>query len=164
MASRSRTTLRQAASDPRNRRGAISAVESLRADEKMAALMPTVLRMAAIQKDCETLLPGMFEHCAVIRLDDDRLILSAPNAAMLARLKQNLPQLQQGLNATGWQVSAIQLKVQPKKNTVESKRSEKMSLPKPAIEAFAALENAIEKTPHNEALRQAVAALVRRHR
>ena len=164
MSSRSHTPLRQAATDPRSRRGAVSAVESLRANEKMAALMPAVLRMAAIRKECETILPDLFGRCEVIRLDADRLVLSAPNAAMAARLKQKISLLQNELSAAGWQVSAIHLKVQPQKTPLESSPSEKPALPQPAIDAFTILENAIEGAPRNEALKAAIAALLKRHR
>lgn len=163
MSSRTRTNIKQAAFHARNKRAASSAVESLRMHENMAALMPAVMRMAAIQRDCEAILPDMFGSCAVLRLDSDRLVLSAPNAAMAARLKQKLSNLQDALNAAGWQVSAIQLKVQPKTSRMEPRRAEKNGLPEKAIAAFSELASAIEESPRNEALKSAVRTLVQRH-
>ena len=164
MSFRSRTTFRQIASDPRYKRDAVSAVDSLCADEKMAALMPTVLRIAAIQKACQTILPDMFGSCSVIRIDAEQLVLSATNASMAARLKQQLPKLQDALKAAAWQVSAIQIKVQPKKNPVESKRSEKPALPAQAIAAFTTLGNSLENSLRNKGLREAINTLIQRHR
>jgi hypothetical protein len=163
MRPRSRTTLKQEAPTAPRKRVAVSAVDSLRANESMVALMPTVARLTALQKDCVAILPDMFGPCAVLRLDSDRLILSAPNAAMAVRLKQQLPILQDSLLTAGWQVSAISLKVQPLKNAVESRRSEKVALPPQAVEAFANLVQMMEKTPQNEALRTAIGNLVRHH-
>ncbi len=163
MSSRARTNIKQTALYARNKRAASSAVDSLRMHESMAALMPAVMRMATIQRDCKAILPDMFGNCAVLRLDSDRLVLSAPNAATAARLKQKLSILQGALNAAGWQVSAIQLKVQPKTSTTESRRPEKNGLPEKAVAAFSKLESSIEASPRNEALKSAVKALVQRH-
>ena len=164
MQSRSRTTLNQVApTTPRNR-VAIRAGDSMRANENMAALMPTLTRMAAIQKDCATMFPDLFGSCKVLRLDSDKLVLAAPNAAMAARLKQQLPIVQASLHEAGWQISAISLKVQPVKNAVKSTSSEKSGLSQNAIEAFAALEHGMEKTPQNEALRIAISKLIQHHR
>lgn len=163
MSSRTRTNIKQAAFSARNKRAATSAVDSLRMHENMAALMPAVMRMAAIQRDCKAILPDMFGSCTVLRLDSDRLVLSAPNAAMAARLKQKLPNLQDALIVAGWQVSAIQLKVQPNANRSEPRRVEKDGLPEKAVAAFSALASAIGESPRDEALRSAVQTLVQRH-
>ena len=108
--------------------------------------------------------PDLFGSCKVLRLDSDKLVLAAPNAAMAARLKQQLPIVQASLHEAGWQISAISLKVQPIKNAVKSTSSEKSGLSQHAIEAFAALEHGMEKTPQNEALRIAISKLIRHHR
>jgi hypothetical protein len=164
MQSRSRSTLKQATPVVSNKHAATSAVDSLRAHESMAALMPTVMRTAAIQKDCATTLSGMFATCAVLRFDSGQLVLSAPNAAMLARLKQQLPKLQDALCMSGWEVSAIRLKVQPAKYSADSCQIDKQKLAPCAVEALAALEQSLGKSPRNEALRIAIGAMVQRHR
>lgn len=146
------------------KRWAVRAVDSLHAHESMATLMPTLARTAALQQACATVLPEMFGKCTVLHLDAGRLSLAAPNAALAARLKQKLPILQDSLCATGWQVSAINLKVQPPKNIVESISSDKQGLSHQALDAFAALGNVIEKTPQNEALRMAIRSLLQNHR
>lgn len=164
MRTRSRSTLKQEAPVARNKHAATSAVDSLCAHNAMAALMPAVLRMTAIQKDCATALSGMFSRCSVLRFDSGQLVLSAPNAAMIARLKQQMPKLQDALCSSGWQVSAIQLKVQPVKSLEKSMRLDKPELPERAVVALAALEQSLEKSPRNEALRAAIGAMVQRHR
>lgn len=163
MQSRTRSTVKHEAPVARNKHAATSAVDSLRAHEKMAELMPAVMRMAAIQKDCATVMSGMFGNCAVLRFDSGQLILSAPNAAMLVRLKQQLPILQDTLCRSGWQVSAIRLKVQPAKSAMESRHSSKRELSQQAIDTLAALEKSLEKSPRNEALKAAIDAMVKRH-
>ena len=163
MSSRTRTTLKQGAPSAPRKRVAVSAVDSLREHESMAALMPALSRIAAIRKDCAALLPDMFGSCAVLRLDSDRLVLSAPNAAMAARLKQKLPMLQASLCEAGWQVSAISLKVQPKETVAKPSRLVKYGLSQQAVDAFAQLERSMEKTPRNEALKSAISVLVRHH-
>lgn len=145
------------------KRWAVRAVDSLHAHEGMANLMPTLARTAALQQECATVLPEMFGKCTVLHLDAGRLSLAAPNAALAARLKQKLPILQDSLCAAGWQISAINLKVQPPKNTVESIGSNKQGLSPQALGAFATLGDAIEKTPQNEALRMAIRCLLQHH-
>jgi hypothetical protein len=103
----------QGARTPRNSaRAAQGAADFLRGHEKMASLLPAVSRMAALQKDCAAVLPDMFSACGVLQFESEQLVLSVPNAALTARLKQMLPKLQDALLKRGWQVSAIRLRVQ----------------------------------------------------
>src|SRR5437016_287374 len=82
------------------------ASDFLRGNDKMAALLPTLTRMAALQKQCAAGLPGMFEACEVLHFEAGQLVLSAPNAALATKLKQQLPKLQNYLLAGHWQVNA----------------------------------------------------------
>ena len=164
MQTRSRPKSKHEAPVARNNRAATNAVDSLRTNENMAALMPAVMRMAAIQRDCAAALSGMFGSCAVLRFDSGQLVLATANAAMAARLKQQLPNLQDSLCTSGWEVSAIRLKVQPAKNHLESRRSSKQDLPPQALDAFAALEKSLDKTHSSEALRAAINAMMERRR
>ncbi|MBS1171163.1 MAG: hypothetical protein H6R01_2081 [Burkholderiaceae bacterium] len=129
----------------------------------MAALMPAVMRMASIQKDCAAVLPALFDKCAVQRFESGQLVLSAPNAALATRLKQQLPKLQQALNQAGWQVSAIRTKVQVPENKVKFVPREKPPVPPQAIAALAALGEALENSSSNESLKAALARMVARH-
>jgi len=140
------------------------AADFLRAHDKMAALLPAVTRMAALQKDCANLLPAMFAHCAVLQFETGQLVLSVPNAALATRLKQQLPKLQEELLQRGWQVSAIRLKVQVGKTPAKSTTSSKTVLSARAISAFEELGEALDDTPRNQALKNALKAMTRHHR
>ncbi len=70
------------------------AADFLHSHDKMAVILPTVTRMVALQKDCVAALPAMFDACAVLQFEAGQLVLSTPNAALAAKLKQQLPKLQ----------------------------------------------------------------------
>lgn len=140
------------------------AADFLRAHDKMAAILPGVTKMVALQKACATALPSMFHACAVLQLDADQLVLSTPNAALAAKLKQQLPKLQENLQAQGWQVNAIRLKVQVARPDQPARQPVAPLLPAVATSAFAALGAALEDSPRNEALRAAIDNMVRKRR
>lgn len=151
----------QAASFQKPAKGA---ADFLRADDKMAALLPAITRMAALQKDCAATLPSMFAHCAVLQFESGQLVLSVPNAAIGTRLKQQCPKLQDELSQRGWQVNAIRLKVQVSKMPAKSTTSSKLELPNRAISAFEELDKSLEDSPRNQTLKNAVKAMMRHHR
>ena len=144
-------------------RTAKGVADFLRINDKMSALMPTVTRMAALQKDCAATLPAMFNSCSVLQFDAGQLTLATPNAAIAAKLKQQLPKLQDALLKCGWQVSAIRLKVQVSNNQEKVNVSKTLTLPVQAVSALAALEDNLEESPRNAALKTAISAMVRRH-
>jgi hypothetical protein len=148
----------------RSVRTAKGAADFLRAHDKMASILPTVTRMVALQKDCAATLPPMFDACAVQLFEAEQLVLSVPNAALAAKLKQQVPKLQSSLLKRGWQVSAIRLKVQVTKNHEKSTTSKRLNLPRQAVSAFAELGDMLEDSPRNAALKAALTAMVRRHR
>ena len=145
-------------------RTAKGATDFLRAHDKMAAIMPTVTRIAALQKDCAALLPAMFDSCFVLSFEADNLVLAIPNAAIASKLKQQLPKLQDSLRKRGWQVIAIRLKVQVIQKIAKKEISKQLTLPSGAISALATLENTLEDSPTNSALKAALGAMLRRHR
>ena len=142
------------------------AADFLRAHDRMAALLPTVTRMVALKKDCASILPDMFASCEILQFDSGQLTLSIPNAALAARLKHKLPKLQEALQMRGWQVSSIRLKVQVARPTQTSPllpASMQKTLPPRAVSALATLEQALEDSPRNAALKAAIDRLVKRH-
>lgn len=151
----------QGACPPRTVQGA---ADFLRAHDKMASILPSITRMAALQKDCAAVLPAMFNTCTVLQFESDRLLLSIPNAALASKLKQQLPKLQDRLLKLGWQVSAIHLKVQATQNIEESRASKQLVLPTLAISALTTLDSTLEDSPRNGALKAAISAMLRRHR
>ena len=94
---------------------------------------------------------------------EEQLTLSTPNAALASKLKQQLPKLQSQLQLRGWQINAIRIKVQVKKVVEKILPVRQLALSDPAVHAFNALENALEDTPQNDALRAALHRLVMRH-
>lgn len=137
------------------------AVEFLRSHDKLAVLMPSVSRMAALQKDCATALPAMFAQCAVLQFEAGQLVIAVPSTALAARLKQQLPKFQDELLRRGWQVTAIRLKVQVSKIAEKPRTSAKTPLSTKALHAFGELEDCLEDNPRNQALKSALRALIR---
>ncbi|MDB5762700.1 MAG: hypothetical protein JWQ21_1695 [Herminiimonas sp.] len=130
----------------------------------MASLLPTVARMTALQKDCAAILPDMFNACAVLQFESDHLVFSIPNAALAAKLKQKLPNLQVALLKRGWQVSSIRLKVQVGQHVEKSIPSRQLKLPAQALSALEALGDTLEESPRNAALKAAIRIFTSRHR
>ena len=145
-------------------RQARGATDFLRAHDKMAAILPGVTRMVALQKACAAALPTMFTACAVVQFESSQLVLSTPNAALAAKLKQQLPKLQETLLLQGWQVNAIRLKVQVARPVPKTALIVPPSLPPIATSAFAALGDALPDSPRNQALKAAIEAMVKRRR
>ena len=144
--------------------GAAGAADFLRGSEKLAALMPAVTRMVALQKDCASSLPPMFHGCDILQYEAGQLVLATPNAAVASKLKQQLPKLQATLLQCGWQVSAVKLKVQVSKSIEPSAQTRQLVLTNQAISAFAELGDALQALPHNETLVAALRAMVQRKR
>jgi hypothetical protein len=136
----------------------------LRVHDKMASLLPTVSRMATLQKDCAALLPTIFESSAVVQYDSSQLVLSVANAALAAKLKQQLPKLQDGLQKRGWQVSSIRLKLQPGNIFRKATPGKQINLTPQALSALATLNTTLEDSPRNESLKAAIATILDRHR
>lgn len=136
----------------------------LQSHDKLRSLMPTVTRLAALQRACEAALPVLFSSCIVLQIDSDNLLIAVPNAAVAAKLKQQLPKLQDILQRQGWQVNAIRLKVQVGKISEKSTASKKLTLPNQAVSALATLEATLEPSARNAALKAALQAMLTRHR
>jgi len=139
------------------------AAEFLGAHDKLGALLPAAARMAQLQKECARILPAMFDACAVMQFASGQLVLAVPNAALAAKLKQQLPKLQESLCRLGWQVNAVRLKVQAVRPPVGAVPKRESVLAPQALPALAALQQQLEDTPRNAALKAALAAMLRRH-
>ncbi|MEO8408008.1 MAG: hypothetical protein ABI476_06210 [Oxalobacteraceae bacterium] len=164
MRSPSYTPYQRSARPAPSARAPLEAKDFLRVHDKMAALMPAITRMAALQADCATALPAMFEACAILQFESGQLVISTPNAALAAKLKQQLPKLQDFLLQRGWQVNAIRLKVQVVQALPKTPPSKQLILPQQARSALAALADTLEDSPRNAALKAAIAAMARRDR
>ncbi len=142
----------------------VGAADFLRGNGPMAALMPAVTRMMALQTDCASALPAMYSTCDIIQFEGGQLVLATPNAALAAKLKQQLPKLQNELIKRGWQIDAIRLKVKMAKSLAPIERMRQLELPEMAVSAMAALSDALPASPSNQDLIAALRALVRRRR
>lgn len=147
-----------------NRRIPVGATDFLRRDDKLAALMPAIERMAALQKDCATALPAMFKYCEILAFEGGQLTLALPNASLAAKLKQQIPKLQETLARRGWQVQGVKLKVQMTKPAAIKEQMRALSLPEAAVTAFDELGETLEDTPQNATLIAALKAMVARRR
>jgi hypothetical protein len=133
-------------------------------NDKLNLLLPTIKRNISLQKECEKLLPPIFESCEVLNLVDDQLILSTPNAAIASKLKQQLPKLQAQLQQRGWQINAIKIKVQVKRVVEPPKFIKQAILSKNALEAFSQLKVDLESSAQNTDLQVALEKLLQRRR
>lgn len=154
----------QSGNRPARVRGALGAADFLRTHDRMAALFPVVQRLALLDKDCSSLLPSVFDACRVMHLDDGQLVLAVPTAALAAKLKQQLPKLQDGLLKRGWQVNAIRLKVQVGKISEKARPVKQLSLPAQAALALSELDRSLSDSNSNQALKAALQTLLQRHR
>jgi hypothetical protein len=165
MRSSSILAIRPAQRAARSRKPSTQGVtDFLRADDRMATLLPAVARLAALQKDCAVILPALFENCSVMHFDAGQLVLATPNNALAARLKQQLPKLQDSLLKRGWQVSAIKIKVQVGHIFQQATPQKQIALPRQAFGALAGLNESLEDSARNAALKAAISTLLKRHR
>lgn len=137
--------------------------EYLQASNNIAALLPAVERMMALQRDCTTALPTLFDGCTVMQFSAGHLTLSVPNAALAAKLKQRLPGLQESLGSRGWQVNAIRLRVQVNGQRAATAPAKQLAMPNAALQAFSALEHLLPSSPQSAMLKEAVQAMLKRH-
>lgn len=106
----------------------------------------------------------MFNTCEILQFESGQMVLSTPNAALAARLKQQLPRLQDRLQKDGWQVNSIRIKVQVTRITPPEPPRRGLDLPKTAVSSFAELSESLEDSPRNQALKLAIDSMVRRRR
>lgn len=148
----------------RNRTTSFEVTDFLRANERMASLLPTALRMADLQRDVGQTLPALADNCDVLSFQDGVLTLAVPSSAVAARLKQSLPKLQSTLLARGWQISALKLKVQVTRAIPQQVETRVLELPPTAVDAFEELGESLPDTPQNAALVAAIKRLAAKRR
>jgi hypothetical protein len=140
------------------------ATDFLRANARMASLLPTAMRMARLQNDCAAVLPPVFANCDVLSFQDGALVLAVPTSAIAAKLKQQVLKLQNSLQQRGWQVDSIRLKVQVARAMPPQVQMRTLELPPRAVEAFEELGEALPDTPQNEKLIAAIKSLAAKRR
>ncbi|HEY0588691.1 MAG TPA: DciA family protein [Pseudoduganella sp.] len=141
------------------------ATNFLQGNATLAKLLPAVQRMANLQRDCYEVLPSAFKNCEVFAFDGGELTLAVPNTAVAAKLKQQVPKMQETLNGKGWQINNIRFRVQmPKGIAHVGPSGEGLKLPETAVDSFDELSQKLEPTPANEPLIEAMRRLVARRR
>jgi hypothetical protein len=148
----------------KNRKTSIEATDFLKTHDRMAALLPTAMRMASLQKDCADALPPMFANCDVLSFEDLVLVLAVPSSAVAAKLKQQLPKLLAALHKRGWQLNVIKLKVQVTRAIAPVVHTRQLVLPKTAVDAFDELGDTLAPTAQNAGLIAALKAMAARRR
>ena len=142
------------------------ATDFLRAHDRLAALMPTALRVGNLQRDVKVILPPMYAGCDVLSFQDAVLTHAVPSSAVAAKLKQQLPKLQAGLQKKGWQVENVRIKIQMRPNVPvrEELKPSSLTLPPTAVDAFEQLGETLPETPQNAALIAAIKRLAERRK
>lgn len=129
----------------KKRQTSFGATHFLRANDRLASLMPAAARMASLQEDVAKALPLIAGSCGVLSFEDGVLVLGAPNAAVAARLKQQVPTLTAALQKRGWQVGSIRLKVQVTQPIAPQYVPRQLSMPDSAVDAFRELGKTLEE-------------------
>ena len=127
---------------------------------QIAHLWPTITTIAALQKDCVTVLPQIFYHCDVLQLESEQLIVASPTSALATKLKQQLPKLMDALQKRGWQINAIRIKVQVSQQQVALPQKKRCNFSDSALSAFSDLEQNLSNSNHNSDLCQALRSLL----
>ena len=138
------------------------AADFLQSNSTMAALMPALARMGKLQQSVAAVLPAMFDACQILHFEAGVLVMSAPNAAMAARLKQQAPRLQDRLQKDGWQVNSIRIKVQVGKIAPPPTPKRVLELTDNALSSFAALSSTLASDPRSQGLKDAIDSMLRR--
>jgi len=143
----------------RDRRTAFGATDFLRSNERLAALLPAAMRIGNLQKDVRVILPPMYTGCDVLSFHEGVLVLAVPSSAVAAKLKQQLPKLQTGLQKKGWQVDSVRIKIQVGRALPQPQAEKRvLELPPTAVQAFEELGHNLPDTAQNAPL---IAALLR---
>lgn len=150
----------------RNRKTAFEATDFLRRNDRLAALMPTAMRMGNLQRDVKLTLPPMYGGCEVLSFQDSALTLAVPSSAVAAKLKQQVPKLQMGLQKRGWQVESVRIKIQMRGHVPvrEEQKPSSLTLPTMAVDAFAELGESLPATEQNAGLIAALKRLAEKRR
>lgn len=142
------------------------ATRYLERHDKFSALLPALARIVALQKECTRLLPAIFAQCSVLNCEADQLMISAPNGAIAARLRQCLPQLRAGLAQAGWHVERIRIKVHmaSELGTPPPAPLPMRVMPRQALDALSGLQQTLDASDRNSPLQQALQRLLAHQR
>src|SRR5690606_17269875 len=124
-----------------------------------ASLVATANRLLQLQQCTQRVLPPPLNTaCQILKWQDDSLTLGVPTAAHSAKLRQVLPRLADALQANGWQVNQIKVRVPARRGDVPPReRIVNVDNPPEGVKAF---DDLVTSLPEG-ALADAVRRLVR---
>lgn len=134
-----------------------AAIAWLRNEPAFAALGEQAARMAALERDLRSALPGI--TLTVVSFERSQLVVGAQHAAVAAKVRQIEPSLIASLQKRGWQVDAIRFKPHWRPPAVPSARPVKEAPDAQAVAKVAELAGQVRHTGLSEALSR----LARRH-
>jgi hypothetical protein len=134
-----------------------AAIAWLRTEPAFAALGEQAARMAALERDLRSALPGI--ALTVVSFERSQLVVGAAHAAVAAKVRQIEPSLIAALRQRGWQVDAIRFKPHWRPPAVPIVRPVKAAPGENAVAQVAALALQIRHSGLSEALSR----LARRH-
>ncbi len=124
--------------------------------------MATAHRLLEMERHVRSVLPAPLNAaCRVMRSQDDTLTLSVPTPAHSAKLRQILPRLASSLQASGWQVNEIRVRVQagplrfPQPQSIHD--GERPEIAATGVESFARLRDSLSDGPLADALSRLLA-------
>ena len=129
---------------------------------RSSSLFEMAERMMALEKDLKQVQPSL--RLKPIKLDRQVLIVTAPSAAVGARLRQFEPSLLAGLRARGWLVNRLRFRAQMAENDLGARAQAAARAAKPRVKAaigansLAALEKLYDETVAREGERSALAS------
>ncbi|HOA92182.1 MAG TPA: DciA family protein [Quisquiliibacterium sp.] len=129
--------------------------------DALTARAEVLLALQADLDRLDTSATGGARRLTALGLQDDVLVLSAPGAALAAKLRQIEPSLLAGLAVRGWKVKRIRIQPQPPRQGAPTPPpTPKAPVPASAVAAFEALGRQVD----DPGLKRALARFVARRR
>ena len=131
----------------------------LKDSTSLAALLPEAERLRALDRDLARAVgPQIARACRVATVQDGAVIVYCSNGAAAARLRAQSASVLRALAAPGQVLAELKIKIRA--DWAESPRPEKPGMDRKAVAAWEALEAQV----HDDALKAAVARLIRHQR
>lgn len=125
-----------------------------------AHVLATARQLMAIENHLKRQLPAAFaRNCRAARLENDSLTIAVPSAGFAAKLRQMAPRLLSELNASGWHLNELNVKVQASLAQYAAKKPprEVQPLAPESLKAFRALLEATPAGPLADAIQRLLA-------
>ncbi len=123
-----------------------------------ASLVATANRLLQLQQSVANALPPPLNTAVqILGVQDDSLTLGVPTPALSAKLRQLLPSLANTLQASGWQVNQIKVRIQARRFEEPARpRAPGRDIPPEGVQAFVELQSCLREGPLAEAVRRLV--------